>query len=225
MLDDIEFSLSLIRHGQSEVNVDPDRMGQGADVPLTAKGRRQARALHSRFLLEREYFDYIYSSDYARAFDTAQIVKGDTSQSIIVYEDLREYSAGDWTDQKRSEILTPDVKLRMGYLNMGFLPPNGESLNQVERRVSAWVEETIVHNKEMIELSRWKKENNHPSLNIAVFTHGMTIKSFLHHVMGFDKSFAWKVVINNTSITKLYFGKEGWWLGCINDCAHLLLEK
>lgn len=225
MLDDIEFDLNLIRHGQSEVNVDPDRMGQGADVPLTAKGKRQARALHNRFLLEGQYFDRIYSSDYTRAFDTAQIVKGDTSQPIIIYEDLREYSAGDWTDQSRKEVLTPEIKLRMGYLNMGFLPPNGESLNQVERRVSTWVEEAIMYNKEMIELAKWKKENNHPPINIACFTHGMTIKTFLHYIMGYDKSIAWKIVISNTSITRLHFGKEGWWVCSINDCAHLLPER
>ncbi len=222
MLDDIEFDISFIRHGQSEVNVDPDRMGQEADVPLTARGKRQARALHNRFLVEGQYFDRIYSSDYTRAFDTALIVKGDTSQSIIIYENLREYSAGDWTNQSRKEMLTPEVRLRMANLNMTFQPPNGESLNQVGRRVAAWIEEAVLYNKEMLELSQWKKENNHPPLNIACFSHGMTIKCFLHYVMGFDKSFTWKVVIGNTSITKVSFDRDGWWLRCINDSAHLL---
>ena len=49
----------------------------------------------------------------------------------------------------------------------------------------------------------------------------MTIKCLLHYVMGFDQSFTWKLDIQNTSMSKLYFGPEGWRLLGINDHAHL----
>lgn len=221
MLDDMEFNLTLIRHGQSTTNVNPDLMGQEPETALTDHGRRQAQSLHDRFKRESEYFDQIYSSHYTRAFDTATIVKGDTSQPIILAEDLREYSAGDWTNASRKETLTLPIHAKMGLLTHGFLPPNGESLHQVSRRASKWLEETILYNDEMIELSKWKKQNNHPILNIACFSHGMTIKCLLHYVMGFDMSFTWKVTITNTAISRLYFGKEGWRLISINDCSHL----
>lgn len=39
--------------------------------------------------------------------------------------------------------------------------------------------------------------------------------------MGFDKSFTWKIEIDNTSISKLSFGELGWKLHTINDCGHL----
>lgn len=221
MLDYNEFYLTLIRHGQSTTNQNPDLMGQEAETPLSDRGRLQAQALHDRFEKEQEYFDFIYSSHYTRAFDTASIVKGPTSQPIILSEDLREYSAGDWTNASRSETITMPVVARMGVLTHCFLPPNGESLNQVERRASKWLEETILYNKEMIDLAVWKKANEQRPINIACFSHGMTIKCLLHYIMGFDKSFTWKVTIENTSISKLYFGKEGWRLLSINDHAHL----
>src|SRR5271154_6690303 len=64
MLDHNEFYLYLIRHGQSEFNTMPDRMGQFSDTPLTEKGQQQAWKLNERFKKERQKFDKVFSSDY-----------------------------------------------------------------------------------------------------------------------------------------------------------------
>lgn len=213
MLTTNEFYLSLIRHGQSTTNMNPDLMGQEADTPLSPKGKAQAISLGER--LQKESFDFVYASTYKRAQDTATLALPEKTAQY--FEELREYSAGDWTGVNRSDALTPDVKLRMGVMEHGFLPPNGESLHQVERRAGQWLEETILYNSEIQSFSRL---TGRPA-NIVVFSHGMTIKCLLHYVMGFDKSFTWKVMIDNTAISKLYFGKDGWRLLSINDCAHL----
>jgi broad specificity phosphatase PhoE len=42
------------------------------------------------------------------------------------------------------------------------------------------------------------------------------------YIMGFDKSFTWKISIDNTSVTKLYFNEAGWGLDYINNTAHLI---
>lgn len=221
MLDYNRFNLLLIRHGQSEVNVMPDMMGQRGDSNLTETGRRQAKRLGER-LNVREFwtFDRIYSSDYTRALDTAKIVFPE--QKIITTPALREYSAGDWTEGTRSQIVTPEVKIRMGYMTNGFLPPNGESMHQVERRASTWLEDTILYNKEMIREATHRQREGMEAHNIAVFSHGMTIKCLLHYIMGFDQNFLWKLTLENTSITQLHFGEEGWRLISINDRAHLI---
>lgn len=223
MLSQIDFTLNLIRHGESEINATPDAMGQSADVPLTKKGKTQAMSLRNKFLKRSEWFDFIYSSPYTRALDTANIVKGNnfSDKSIILAEELREYSAGGWTGGSRSKTLTEEVKNRMAHLDHCFLPPDGESLNMVERRAGQWIEQTIMYNPEMIELSRIRKDNGFAPINIACFSHGMTIKCILHYIMGFDKNFTWKINIENTSITKVSFGKSGWVLHYINDHSHL----
>lgn len=208
MLEVNHFNLYLIRHGQSEVNMRPDEMGQTGVVPLSDLGMRQAYLLSDRFQKEKLNFDYVFSSDYTRALDTARLSLP-IGQAIELVPALREYSAGEWTGTKRSEVLTFETLFKMNIHNHHFLPPKGESLNQVERRASGWLEDNILYSKIMY------------GKNIALFSHGMTIKCLLHYVMGFDKSFTWKISIDNTSITHLSFGDKGWMLHSVNDCSHL----
>jgi len=221
MIQDNEFILSLIRHGESEVNATPDIMGQTAYVKLTEKGKEQARLLNQRFLKRGERFDFVYSSSYDRALETAKLACANINQDIVVVPDIREYDAGDWTGASRSATITAAVKAKMNYMNQAFLPPNGESFTMVERRASAWVENEILYNPKMIELANYRKANELPMLNIGCFSHGMTIKCLLQYVTGFDRGFTWKVQIDNTSVTRLYFGPEGWRLLNVNDCFHL----
>jgi broad specificity phosphatase PhoE len=221
MLDFNEFNISFIRHGQSEVNVLPDQLGQDPETKLTNTGRRQAQLLRTRFSKQFEQFDYVFSSDYTRALDTAKIVMDRDSARIIVVPELREYSAGEWTGKSRRTSHTPDVLFKMGTLNSAFLPPGGESMHQVERRASTWLENSIIYNSDMIAEAKLRSSRK-PIMNIAVFSHGMTIKCLLHYIMGFDQSFLWKLTLENTSITKLVFREDGWRLITINDHAHLL---
>jgi len=202
------FNIYLIRHGESEVNAKQDELGQLADVQLSKLGRRQASLLKDRFEKENLVFDKVYASDYTRAHNTA-LFACPLNQEIILTEALREYSAGDWTGSKRHEILTPDVLFKMNLHNHQFLPPNGESLNQVSRRASKWLEDEILYN------------HTHYGKKIAVFSHGMTIKCLLQHIMGFDKGFTWRISIDNTSVTHLSFGDKGWMLHSVNDTSHL----
>jgi broad specificity phosphatase PhoE len=212
MIGNNEFLLTLIRHGESEVNATPDIVGQLPNVQLTSKGRDQARKLRARFLHKKENFDFIYSSTYDRALQTAQLAIPDPGQGITTVYDLREYHAGEWTGGSRSKILTPEVKMQMNNLNLSFLPPGGESLNMVERRSSAWLDQELIYNP---------KFAGKKPLSIACFSHGQVIKSLLHHIVGFDKSIVWKIQINNTSLTRLYLDQNGWHLLSVNDCFHL----
>jgi len=224
MSDFNEFNLLLVRHGQSEINVLPDIIGQRGDSKLTDLGKRQAQLLGLRFEQQFQIFDHVYASDYNRAFDTAKIALPNyaAADRIVPVHDLREYSAGDWMEGSRSKVMTPQVLMQMGYMGNAFLPPNGESMHQVERRASIWLENTIIYNQDMIVEARRRRQDHKPKLNIVAFSHGMTIKCLLHYIMGFDQTFTWKLTLENTSVTKLVFGEEGWRLITINDHAHLL---
>jgi alpha-ribazole phosphatase len=208
----IELELFLIRHGQSMTNKTPDIVGQTADDELSALGKIQSLCLASR--LENEQFDFIFSSTYKRAMQTAYNAIG---ENFFLVDDLREYSAGDWIGKSRSEIITDSVKLEMGHMNNNFLPPNGESLSMVERRASQWLENTILYSDTIAGLY----EINGKPIKIALFTHGMVIKTLLHYVMNFDKSLIWKIKINNASITKLTFNDKGWHIDFINNFDYL----
>lgn len=225
MLEYNEFYLHLIRHGQSEINAQPDLVGQKADSRLTEKGKNQAKLLGQR--LVKESVDYVYASDYLRAADTCRIALQEAevfNVAPIFVPEIREYSAGDWTHAKRHEVHNIPTILKMAAMTSGFCPPNGESMHMVERRASKWLEDKILYNKERIEETAVRAATGKKPQNIFLFSHGMTIKCLLHYVMGFDQSFLWKLTLENTSISKLYFNsnKEGWRLLTINDHAHLL---
>lgn len=229
MLEHNEFYLYLIRHGQSEINAMPDMVGQKEDSQLTEKGRHQAKLLGQRLAKEGKKLDLVFSSPYDRALATAKIaleqVPEDKKSPIVLAPEVREYTAGDWTHAKRSEVHNVPVLLRMAAMTSGFCPPNGESMHMVERRATQWLEDNILYNKQVMEMAYKKTApRGQDPLNIAVFSHGMTIKCFLHYVMGFDQSFLWKLTLDNTSISKLYLNssREGWRLLTINDHAHLL---
>jgi broad specificity phosphatase PhoE len=219
------FYLYLIRHGQSEVNAIPDQMGQTPDSRLTDKGKNQALLLGERlFRKEKLEINHVFASPYTRALDTCNIALGQHYQLIepVVHPDLREYSAGDWTGASRHEAHTVPVLLKMAAMGHGFQPPQGESLHEVERRASKWLEDHVLYNEAIQKEAAKRASVDADPMNIFVFSHGMTIKTLLHYVMGFDQSFTWKVTLENTSISKLYFGREGWRLLSINDHAHLL---
>lgn len=220
MLEQTEFTLSLIRHGQSTTNAIPDLMGQESTTPLSDKGIDQARLLGKHFEKHKIVFDRVYSSTYTRAHDTAKLAL--PNSNIILSDDIREYDAGDWTGASRIKTWTSDIKNKANTFNHTFLPPNGESLSQVKRRASKWLEDTIIYNKDFALFSSNRKVLNQSPLNIAVFSHGMTIKCLLQYIMGFERSLTWKVRIDNTSICKVSFGNDGWSVSNINDCAHLV---
>ena len=69
--------LYLIRHGESEANSTASHAGW-AQVPLTAKGEGEARAVGDRLRRETLTFDRIYTSDLRRAMQTHALALPDT---------------------------------------------------------------------------------------------------------------------------------------------------
>lgn len=211
-----KINIHLIRHGESVLNK-LDVIGQKPDTALSKTGREQSELLGARFKQDKMNFDRIFCSTYTRARDTATIsLSKDETKKIEYTDSLIEYSPGDWNGMQRSKLYS-DNKLTasMALLHMGFPFPNGETLHQVERRATSFLEDNIIYNKKILAKAEEEK------VNIALFSHGQTIKCILHYIMGFDQSFAWKIKINNTSISRVSYDDRGWSLHTINDTAHL----
>src|SRR5215467_14607337 len=86
-------TLLLVRHGETDWNADGRLQGQ-TDRPLSDFGRRQARQLAEE--LDGEQFEAIYSSDLARARETAEIVSERRGLAVRLDPDLREKDWGNW---------------------------------------------------------------------------------------------------------------------------------
>ncbi len=90
----------LVRHGESEWNAAGRWQGQ-ADPPLTALGRRQARAAAAAL----GPVDAIAASDLERARATAEILAEELGVGpLLLDEGLRERDAGEWSGLTRADI-------------------------------------------------------------------------------------------------------------------------
>lgn len=206
-----DLDLYLIRHGRTNRNATPDLIGQYPEEPLNDLGKEQSKKLAKRLSHEKLYFDHIYCSPYKRAMETCEIVNQyDDGANYITptYRDaLREINQGDGIDQSREKTFTPEFLHKLDALGMAFKYPNGESLLEVEARSVQLLHEIL--------------QDNYVEGKIAFFTHGMTIKSILHYIMGFNHQLTWRVDIDNTSISHLEFRDDKWFIKTINDYSHL----
>jgi broad specificity phosphatase PhoE len=93
-------TLYIVRHGQTEWNVDSIIQGQ-KDSALTKKGVVQAEATAQK--LKNIKFDAIFSSDLSRAQRTAEIIKLDRDLAVQTSHLLRERSFGHYEGMAAAE--------------------------------------------------------------------------------------------------------------------------
>jgi glucosyl-3-phosphoglycerate phosphatase len=120
--------LVVWRHGQTAWNA--ERRFQGhSDIPLDATGREQARDA-ARYLAMM-HPEAIFSSDLARATETAAYLGELTGLPVQLDKDLRERGGGSW------EGLT-DREIREGYPAeyAAWIPPDGEPISAVADRAA-----------------------------------------------------------------------------------------
>ncbi|PJA48039.1 MAG: hypothetical protein CO170_03960 [candidate division SR1 bacterium CG_4_9_14_3_um_filter_40_9] len=100
--------LIITRHGETEENKEGIIQGH-LPGKLSAEGIDQAEKVALR--LKDEKIDFIFSSDLARAADTAQeIAKFHPNTPIKLVEDLRERYLGEFQGKRRSEVNETESK-------------------------------------------------------------------------------------------------------------------
>jgi len=135
-------TLVLIRHGQTDWNVEGRWQGQ-ADPPLNDRGREQARRVaeyQSQF-----GFAALYSSDLRRAMETAQIIGAEMGLSVIPEPRLREINLGKWQGMLSANIQAqyPDEFRCWHESPLTAHPPDGEDISTLAVRVLEAINEII----------------------------------------------------------------------------------
>lgn len=137
----------IARHGQTEWNKLGKSQGH-TDVPLDETGRWQSQLLGSA--LKGEQIDFVWSSDLARARETAEIAMAANHLTLAgtpplegnfkLTPLLRERCFGDWEGTPYSEVKEKIAALQDAGHNLFELKaPNGESLNEVGGRMQQFV--------------------------------------------------------------------------------------
>jgi broad specificity phosphatase PhoE len=122
----------LVRHGETDWNREGRWQGH-SDRSLDDAGRAQARLLGAH--LAGVGIDLLYSSDLARARETAAAVEATTGLDARIEPDLREVDVGGLTGLSRAEVEARDPAWFRTWLDgavTGY--PDGETYLDVHRR-------------------------------------------------------------------------------------------
>ncbi|GLJ06718.1 hypothetical protein SUGI_0046120 [Cryptomeria japonica] len=175
----------LVRHGQSEGNVDESAYTRIPDskIALTEQGWHEAVETGNRIreLVERDGADdwqvYFYASPYKR---TLQSLRGigmafERQRIAGVREEprLREQDFGNFQDREKMRI-EKAARLRFGRFFYRF--PNGESAADVYDRITGF-RETL---RADIDIGRFQPPGARSKfMNLVLVSHGLTLRVFL----------------------------------------------
>lgn len=199
----------LIRHGQSRGNAER-RFGGHTATPLSARGHRQAE-LTAR-TLKSESLTAIYSSDLARAIETARPLANLTGLPIHGTNAFRERSVGVMEGLTFEAAAQEHPEQYAALLRRDFehVLTGGESYRQLLDRARQKLDEIIDQNR---------------GGKIAVFSHTGTICILALHLMGALDSPELKPVwisSANCGITRFELREDGFVrVLSVNDTSHL----
>jgi broad specificity phosphatase PhoE len=160
-------TLLLARHGETDWNRDGRFQGH-ADTPLNERGREQARELADQL----DGIDVVYSSDLARARETAEIIGGRLGLEVRVDERLRERGFGRWEGLTTEEIGLGDTDTyRRWRAGDGPGPDDGEAHEAMAARVQDFLEDVI---------------RRHPGEEVLVIAHGGSVRVIQALAAGLD---------------------------------------
>ena len=199
----------LIRHGQSEGNAER-RFGGHTATPLSLRGRKQATATAEA--LKNDSITAIYSSDLARAVETARPLATLTRLQINTTEAFRERSVGvmEGLTFEAAAQQHPEEYAALLRRDFEHVLSGGESYRQLLDRARNKLDEIISANR---------------GGRIAVFSHTGTICILALHLMGALDAPELKPVwisSSNCGITRFELRQDGFVrVLTVNDTSHL----
>ena len=127
----------LIRHGQSARHSGKIFLGQ-ADIPLSDKGKKEAKAAGKELKRLEVRADFIYSSDLARAKETADIIGERLCIPVVPDKLFREMDMGSWDGELIEDIKAkfPEEYARRGEDLRNYRIPGGENFYDLRGRVT-----------------------------------------------------------------------------------------
>lgn len=160
-------TIYIFRHGQSIDNANFVFSGWRT-APITEEGRNQAKILAEK--LKDKKIDMLISSPQVRAIQTMKIAisLNKAAKNLEIQKDdrIKERSYGDLQGKSKLEAHLEDpTKLLKIRRDFKTVPPNGESIEMVCKRVKDFCDEIIP----------LMEKNN---INVAVSCHGNSIRGF-----------------------------------------------
>lgn len=190
--------LALVRHGESEWNA-KDLWTGWTDVPLTEKGKEQARQAAN--ILKDIKFDVFYTSKLERAKHTLEEMEeawGCTDCPSIEDQALNERDYGDFTGKNKWEIQKQVGEEKFQKIRRGWDEPipGGETLKDVYNRVLPYYQSSILPNLKAGE-------------NVVVVSHGNTDRALIKYLENISDDDISKIELDPCEVYLYEIDKEG----------------
>ena len=204
----------LIRHGQTGRNAENTFHGQ-TDIPLDARGRRQAHeaglALRQKGLVNPVFI----SSPLRRAYETAAIIAAAAcgeEKPVQTLEAFTDMHFGVWEGKSVEEVsaLDPELFRRWREKPAAAVFPGGSSLRRVAgRAVSAL--QTIAR--------------NHTNRDTVIVSHRVVNRLLLCRLVGAGPASFWVIRQDNACINILAWDGNSFSVLLVNDTCHVTAQE
>ncbi|WP_167489367.1 histidine phosphatase family protein [Vibrio ouci] len=148
-----------MRHGRTSYNIEGRFLGQ-TNIPLCKQGIKEIEKIASEF--PPLFFKKIYSSEYIRAVETAEIIASNSQLEVIKSRRLIERNLGILDGKKNKN---PEIIKNLSDFN--FIPLGGESVRSCITRFSDEIN-NIATNSEG---------------NVLVVSHGGIINLYMKYII------------------------------------------
>jgi 2,3-bisphosphoglycerate-dependent phosphoglycerate mutase len=141
-------TLILVRHGESTWNAE-NRFTGWVDVPLSEKGREEAREGGKRLTAEGWRVDKAFTSTLQRAIETGEIVLAELDQPDLPQEqawELNERFYGALTGRDKAQTAEEfgEEQVHLWRRSYDVPPPGGESLEDTANRTLPYFRKRII---------------------------------------------------------------------------------
>jgi alpha-ribazole phosphatase len=183
--------LWLVRHGLTAWNTQQRFCGH-TDIPLSARGRVQAHWLARQ--LRNEAIATVYTSDLARALETAEIIASQRAQAIPVKISAawREMDFGAWEGLTYAAV-AEQFKDQLGFFTHPeqCSPPGGESLAQMLQRIQAELAAITCSSVSPMEG------------DVVIVSHGGPLRILLCSILGMPFARYWQLRLDPGSLSAI----------------------
>lgn len=200
--------LILVRHGETERTVQKRYSGRG-DVPLTERGRAQARATAARVAALAPSVVAVVSSPLSRCTATAEAVAAQVGNPPVrTDDDLIECDFGVWEGHTFAEVREGwAAELDAWLASTRVAPPKGESFVTVAERTGRAVD---------------RLRSAYPGETVVVVSHVSPIKLVLRDALAAGDAFLHRLYLDTAGISVLdLYPDGGVAVRSVNDTSHL----
>lgn len=219
--------LILVRHGQASFGAD-------SYDKLSPLGERQAQLLAEHWLAMGEQFEVAYSGTLIRQQQTASALLPLVKQSELqLHDGLNEYNG-----EPLLRIYVRDHATREGFPEDLRLPIKDRKTFQLvlEAATKHWINGSLVASPEDADFESWRdfQARVHTTLDalmqtyssgarVLISTSGGVIALALQRALNLpdNQAIATNWMVNNSSVTRLVYGRGKVSLGCFNAVPHL----